>query len=219
MTRVLVVSDIRFYREGLAELLQRDGRLEVVGTAANREEALALVRKAEPDFVLLDTALPEAHASVAWIASHALQLKVIAIAVNETESEILEWAEAGIAAYVTREESMDELIDRVEGASRGELRCSPRVAASLLERVSSLTPLQAERWTDPTPGSLTRREHEILELVERGLANKDIARRLFISVATVKSHVHSILEKLQVSRRAEAAAWLRRHPASLVRRP
>ena len=157
MTRVLVVSDIRFYREGLAELLQRDGRLEVVGAAANREEALVLVRKTEPDFVLLDTALPEAHASVALIASQALRLKVIAIAVNETESEILEWAEAGITAYVTREESMDELIDRVEGASRGELRCSRGWRLVCFSEFRCLGPSVGRiRLTAHLPGARTR---------------------------------------------------------------
>jgi DNA-binding NarL/FixJ family response regulator len=205
MIRVLIVSQIRFYREGLAEVLPRHPGLAVAGTAASLDEARALMATVHPDVVLLEAALPGARALLGGPA------RVVVVAVGDGEDEVLGWAEAGVSGYVTREGSLAELVGAVEGAAAGELHCSPRIAAWLLRRLSSLASLVRERGAPAAPVILTTREREIVELIGRGLSNKGIARELGIETATAKNHVHNILRKLQVVRRLDAAAWLHRH--------
>ncbi len=130
----------------------------------------------------------------------------MALAVSEVESDVLAWAEAGVVGYVPREASLEDLVSTIEAVVRGELRCSPRIAATLFRRV---TKLSANRRHTPQGIHLTPRELEILDLIDHGLSNKQIAGKLGIEVATVKNHVHNILEKLQVNRRGEAAARMR----------
>jgi DNA-binding NarL/FixJ family response regulator len=116
---------------------------------------------------------------------------------------------------VLRDGTVDDLVATIESASRGELRCSAKIAAALLRRVADLA---TERDISKTNARLTRREQENACLVEEGLSNKEIAARLFIEVATVKNHVHNILEKLQVRTRGEAAAAVRRRGLRVRRR-
>ena len=115
-------------------------------------------------------------------------------------------AEAGAAGYLLRSDPLVELVAVIGSVARGETRCSPRVAAALLRRVATLS---HERRHQAEPTRLTAREREVLQLVDDGLSNKQIARRLSIELRTVKNHVHHILEKFQVHRRAEAAARFR----------
>jgi DNA-binding NarL/FixJ family response regulator len=208
MIRVVVAADIRFYREGLADLISRHPACSVLGIAANRHETLDRVRECSPDIVLLDAAMPEGLATVTEIAGQASGVKVVVTALAETALTVLEWAEAGVAGYVPRDASLSALIETIERTARGELRCSEQVAAGLLRRLWTLSRAANERGAGPV-AQLTRREQEIMRLIEQGLSNKDIARQLGIGVATAKSHVHHILEKLQVSRRAQAAARVR----------
>jgi two-component system, NarL family, nitrate/nitrite response regulator NarL len=119
---------------------------------------------------------------------------------------VIACAEAGISAFVAREGTAEDLVAAVHQAMRGELVCSPRVTALLFDRVAALS---AERTTSIPTDALTEREKEIIPLVEQGLSNKEIARQLRVGAATVKNHVHNILEKLQVRRRGEVAARLR----------
>src|SRR5262249_26135221 len=116
-------------------------------------------------------------------------------------------AEAGIHGYVTRDGSVNDVVVAIQSAVRGEVACSPRVAALLFQRVATLS--EATHGVQARP-MLTRRELEIAGLITEGLSNKEIARSLRISSATVKNHVHNVLEKLQIRRRGEAAARLRR---------
>jgi DNA-binding NarL/FixJ family response regulator len=203
MIRIFVVAAVRLYREGLAQLLPRDGRLEVVGTAATWSEAVAGVDAARPDVVLLDVSIPEALEGIRGLVE-AADAKVVALAVAEAERDVVAYAEAGVAGYVTRDDSLDAVLAAVESVVRGETICSPWLAATLLRRVRSLASAA------PSNGSrLTRRESEIAALVDQGLSNKEIAQRLCIEVATVKNHVHNILDKLQVSSRGEIARRIR----------
>ena len=138
----------------------------------------------------------------------------MALGVSEAEDDILECAEAGIAAYVLREGSIEDLVETLEATVRGELCCTPKVAATLMRRLAALAATQPSAL-DAT--HLTSRELGILRLIERGLSNKEIAGRLFIEVSTVKNHVHHVLEKLQVRTRGEAAARYRRDLSRLPR--
>jgi two-component system, NarL family, nitrate/nitrite response regulator NarL len=213
LPRVVIVADIRLYREGLAAVLQQSGRVEVVGTAEDGAAAVAAVWRLEPDMALVDMAIPSGASSVRAILETAPLVKVVGLAVPDAEKDVVACAEAGVAGLVTRDFTVDELVEAIESAARGELLCSPRTAAALLRRVATLS--ASSRGDDASEAALTHREREIAELVARGLSNKEIAKELTIQVATVKNHVHRILEKLHARRRSEVAArvgpWRRPH--------
>jgi two-component system nitrate/nitrite response regulator NarL len=189
--RACVWSRTRLYREGLAESLCRFEHIDVVGVFGDDDETLAQLRDLGPSVVLLDTTFSES---------------TVALALGETESEIMDWAEAGVSGYVTRDASIAELANVVERVTRGEVVCSPKIAGSLFRRVSALA---SEDRPGPTSARLTAREQEVVELIAEGLSNKEIAARLVIELATVKNHVHNILAKLNVGRRGEAVAHFR----------
>ena len=203
---VYVVVDVRAYLEGVTAHLELCDELELVGTAASVREALDEVPRARPDIVLLDMALDHSLAATRRLREVVPEVKVVALAVTEADAAVIACAEAGAVGYVPREASLDQLSTIVAIAARGEALCSPRIAAALLQRVESLA---AERRGPPPDAVLTPREKQILALIDEGLSNKEIARRLFIEVATVKNHVHNILDKLHVNRRSEAAAHAR----------
>jgi DNA-binding NarL/FixJ family response regulator len=207
--RALVASDIRLYREGLAEGLRSSGRVELVGTAADAAASIAAASDLGPDVVLLDLAMTGWEGTVRELVAAGDEIRVVVLGVREVDDEVLACAEAGVSGYVTREASLDELVDVVESVARGESLCSPRISALLLRR---LTELSGSRRQPDLADRLTPRETQIVELIDEGLSNKQIAGRLSIELATVKNHVHSILEKLQVERRGEAAAQLRGRP-------
>jgi two-component system, NarL family, nitrate/nitrite response regulator NarL len=204
--RALVASDIRLYREGLADGLRASGRVEVVGTADDDRASVACAQALDPDVVLIDLAMAGWEEAVRAIVVAAEEARVVVLGVREVEDEVVACAEAGVSGYVTREASLDELVEIVESVARGESLCSPRISAVLLRRVTELS----ARERRPAPvDRLTPRETQIVRLIDEGLSNKQIAGRLSIEPATVKNHVHSILEKLQVERRGEAAAQVR----------
>jgi DNA-binding NarL/FixJ family response regulator len=205
-TRLFVVSDIRLYREGLATVLEERYAMEVVGTAASREEAVAALTQREADVVLLDAVIPDAAETIRDIGAVRPPPKVVALAVPEGDARVVTWAEAGVASYLQRDASLDALADAIRSVGRGEAVCSPRIAAALMQRLAVLA---AGRPLAGPAERLTSREREVLGLIDQGLSNKEIARRLVIEVPTVKNHVHNILDKLRVCSRGEAAAWLR----------
>jgi DNA-binding NarL/FixJ family response regulator len=152
-------------------------------------------------------AMPDSLAAVRELAAMPAHAKIVAFAVAEVDEVVLACAEAGVASYVPRDASIEDLVASVHRAARGEMLCSPRIAATLFRRVAALA---AE--VQPAAAAavlLTRREREIVELIDGGLSNKEIAQRLSIEVATVKNHVHNLLEKLHVHRRGQAAARVR----------
>jgi two-component system, NarL family, nitrate/nitrite response regulator NarL len=207
VTTAVVVAEVRFYRDGLAQLLAQQPGLSVAATASGPEEALLEIRAHRPEVVLLALGEATGPSFVREIVDELPSVRVVALGVAEEEDDVLSLAEAGVAGYVTTEGTADDVVAAVESAARDEVLCSPRIAATLLRRVASLTHEQRARTEDVR---LTARERQVLALIEQGLSNKEIARGLCIEVATVKNHVHNILEKLQVKRRGEAAALLRR---------
>lgn len=208
MIRVLILSDIRLYREGLVELLGRGEDIAVLGTATTWSEGAPLIGTLQPDVVLLDLAMPDSETAARMMCRSAPGIRVVALGVRETEGDLVRCAEAGIAGYVRRDGSLQDLIASVESASRGEWRSSAEVMAQLLRRLARLT---AERTGSEPDAPLTGRERQIVSLIERGLSNKEIAQALGIEVPTVKNHVHNLLEKLHVHRRSEAARLARAH--------
>jgi two-component system nitrate/nitrite response regulator NarL len=200
---VAILADVRFYREGLAELLTRHG-VKVAGAATDGPCGIAIVRMCRPDIALIDMAMAESMATLRELAQAIPDVRPVAIGLPETEADILACAEAGAVGYVPREGSIDDLIRTLHQAIRGETLCSPRVVASLFRRVATQA---RERRSHMVAQRLTARECQIVELIHHGLTNRQIAGQLCIEPSTVKNHVHNILEKLQVQRRTEAAAW------------
>lgn len=212
----LIVSEVRFLRESLAEILARAPGIAICAHSATLAEALAAAGALRPAIVLLDAAFPGSRAAVARFAAILPQASVIVFALAETEENVVAWAEAGIAGYVPNTSSVNDLISLIGQIRRGEQACPSRIAGSLLRRIAT-----ARRGAGPElPGlPLTRREFEILRLICDGLSNKDIARRLSISVGTTKSHVHNLLGKLSVQRRAEAMRVYAGRHVELARTP
>src|SRR4051794_27145054 len=144
--------------------------------------------------------LPGAVPAAREIAARRGSARVVGIAVGDEEDEVVACAEAGVAGYVSRDDSLDDLLAAVRGAVRGEVRCPPAIAATLMRSVASTA--RRARAARPVaaaaaaPSRLTRRESEIVGLIGEGLSNKQIAGRLCIELPTVKNHVHHILDKL-----------------------
>jgi two-component system nitrate/nitrite response regulator NarL len=206
IARIIIVSDVRLHGEGLTLCLSHHGRVEVVGVASSLNPALILIAEYHPDVVLLDMASHDSLAISRAIIAVSPLTKIVGFAVDEIEQDIRACGEAGIASYVSRDGSADELVAAVHHALCGELHCSPRVAAFLFRQLASTSHQQVVCGFQP---ALTRREFEVVDLLDRGLSNKEIARQLQIGIATAKNHVHNILEKLQVHRRGEAASRFR----------
>jgi len=213
MIRAVIAGRSRVHSEALAAALSQGRRVQVLATASRPQEVLALVGEVTPDIVLVDFATPDAVRIVVDIRRRTPRVKVVAITLGETETEVIQLAEAGVVGYVLPDGSLDDLIIAVESAVRGELYCPPRVAFTLLRRLSALAAGlrdEKEEATQSPLGALTGREREILQLVDDGMTNKAIARGLVLEVATVKNHVHNILKKLHVHRRIDASTWYRR---------
>ena len=204
-TSVFVVAAVRLYRDGLSQALRERG-FEVVGEGGVEGCAEAFAA-AQPDVVLV-TADPRGGVKeIRAVVAAAPDAQVVALAVPDAEGAILACAEAGAAGFVTVDQSIEDLAQAIASAARGELTCSPSITAALARRVAALA--GGQPVADAT-ARLTRRETEISDCLRSGLSNKEIASRLHIEVATVKNHVHNILEKLGASRRTEVAGHLER---------
>jgi two-component system nitrate/nitrite response regulator NarL len=193
---------VRIYRDGLAAALTRDSRIGTVDVAVQAQACRDAVVRKRPDVVILD-------ACSSMAVSVARELRgsdagVVALGIAECEADVVALAEVGVSAYVTQEQSLEELISAVLAVGRGEVGCGPRVTALLLRHVASRA--GDGRTTGGRSVRLTRREHETLQLIGDGLTNKQIAKHLSIELATVKNHVHHVLEKLDARSRAEAVA-------------
>lgn len=203
---MLIISEVRLYREGLVRLLRRDERLDVVGTASDVPDALARLPEFEqpPDAVLLDVPAPVGLRAPEQLEPALPAARIVVLNVPEAdEAAVIAWAEAGVSGLLDTGVDVDEVAQAVETTAQGGTVCSPKLAAVLLRRVAR----EAEEPHATT--SLTARERQIAELIEQGHSNKEIAERLEIELPTVKNHVHNILTKLKATRRGQAAAMLR----------
>jgi DNA-binding NarL/FixJ family response regulator len=197
-----VISDVRVHREGIAALLASDERLQVTTLAPSVDELRGA--PAPTDVIVVDTSLDDLAERIRQ-ASGDTAVPIVALGVPDDEHTVVAFAELGVLGFVDREAPVDDVVSSVLSAARREASFPPRIATTLLRRISSAAAVRASK--DAT--ALTIRERQIVQLIARGLSNKEIATRLFIEVATVKNHVHNILEKLQVSRRSDAVARLR----------
>lgn len=208
--RVLIIHRNRLFREGLAFVLAQQEAMTVVGTVAEASGVLGGLATLCPDVVLLDLCLPgrEGFGEARLIRGVFPEVKILMMGLSELQCDVLACAEAGVTGCLPKEASLEDLLNHIQAVSAGETLCSPKVASLLFSRVAEAGREKQLRQVLGLP-SLTRREIEIIALIEEGLSNKEIAVRLQIEVQTVKNHIHNILEKLQLDGRREAARFAR----------
>jgi DNA-binding NarL/FixJ family response regulator len=206
--RVLVADDHQLMREGTAALLAADPRIEIAGMARDGREALELAARRAPDVALLDLNMPELDGLqvCAELRRSRPEIAVLMLTVSEHEPDLYAALRVGARGYLTKDMPAGELIESVLAVARGE----PRIAAAMASRMLAELGGSPAAPEDPL-GALSEREREVLTLLAEGLRNREIAERLVISEATVKTHVRHVLEKLRFRNRAEAAAFAARH--------
>ena len=194
--RILITDDHKVIRQGLRMVLELDPDLEVVGEASNGEEALRMARWFEPDVVLMDLLMPVMDGTEATrvIREEMPDTEVVALTSVLEYASVTRAIKAGAIGYLLKNTEADELRQAIRAAAAGQVQLAPEAAARLMREVRA----------PESPGRLTERETEILKLLAQGKANKQIAGELFISEKTVRSHVHSILAKLNVTSRTQA---------------
>ncbi len=209
--KLLIVNEIRLMGNVIVAALEDEPDIEVAACVTTYDEAIQVVRENEVDVALVSTRLPD-HGGLRLtnaINDLAPSTKVLALGLTEEKKRVLRYVEAGAAGYVLKDDSLEDLIEIVRATQEGRVFVSPEIAAAMMERLSDLAQMFAgveNNITDTT--ALTSREVEVLELISKGFTNYQIAQHLVIEVGTVKNHVHNILEKLNVSSRGEAAAYL-----------
>ncbi len=201
---VVIADDHAIVRQGLQQLFETAADIDVVATASNGLEAVALAAELEPDVVLMDLSMPELDGVEATrrIVTSGSRSRIVVLTSFSDESRILDALDAGAHGYLLKHIEPDALLDAVRAANAGDAPIDPRVGRVLLDN---------RNHASANPGGLTPRETVVLELVGRGLANKQIARQLGISERTVKAHLTSVFQRLGVSDRVQAALWAQRH--------
>ena len=195
--RVLIADDHGVVRQGLVMYLGLDPEIEVVGEAANGEEALRVARDISPDVVLMDLLMPvmDGISATEAIKSEMPEVEVVALTSVLDDGAVTGAIRAGAIGYLLKKTDARELCRAIKGAAAGQVQLDPEAAAKLMR----------EMRVPEKPEALTPRETEVLKLVARGMANKQIARELFVEEKTVKAHVSGVLRKLNVSSRTQAA--------------
>ncbi|MBI5304902.1 MAG: response regulator transcription factor [Chloroflexi bacterium] len=207
--KILIADDHFLFREGLARILNDVPDVRVVATVASGEDALVRVGEFKPDVVLLDVNMPGMGGVEAARRLHDVhpQLGIVMLTISEQQSDLFAAIRAGARGYLLKNMNSQDLIAAIQHVAAGEAMIAPAMAVKLLSEFASGAP----KPDSPPPGDeLSAREREVLEFVARGLSNKEIATQLALSPHTVKAHLRTILDKLHVRSRAEAAAWAAR---------
>jgi DNA-binding NarL/FixJ family response regulator len=212
MIGVFLVTKSKLMCSVMTAALEGEPNIRVVGSATGVGEALELIQSRNCDVILVRSDLPNDGALelVQALKDNQSPAKVLIVGMAERKEIILRFIEAGAVGYVLSSGSMADLVKNIHAASRGEALVSPEIAGALISRVVELTevrPIPEYRYRLDQVADLTPREQEVLDLIGEGLSNQEIADRLVIEVGTVKNHVHSILQKLDVNDRGDAAAY------------
>jgi two-component system, NarL family, response regulator DevR len=207
--RLLVVDDHEVVRQGLVSLLERREHFQVVAEAGTAAEAVEMARKFEPDLVVMDVRLPDGSGIEACreIRAEFPNTKVVILTSYPDEEAVLSAIIAGASGYLLKQIRGRDLISSLESVGRGDSLLDPAVTEKVLDRVRRIA---TGTYTDEM-AQLTQQEQKILLLVAEGKTNKEIASEVFLSDKTVKNYVSSILSKLNLERRAQAAAFVARH--------
>ena len=198
--RVLITDDHKVVRHGLRGFLELDPELEVVGEAEHGKEAVAMARRLKPDVVLMDLLMPvmDGIEATTKIRRELPEVEVLALTSVLEDASVTGAIRAGAIGYLLKTTDADELREAIRAAAAGQVRLAPEAAARLMREV---------RTPATSPEALTERETEVLKLIARGKANKQIARELFVAASTVKTHVNNLYRKLDVSSRTQAALY------------
>lgn len=207
--RVVAVDDQRVVRDGLAMLLGLLPGVEVVGTASDGEKALALAGELRPDVILMDLRMPRMDGVEATRRLRGSGIKVVVLTTYADDRSVIDALRAGAVGYLTKDASAEEIQQALERVTSGQAALDPAVQHMLIEAIASSGPPSAP--ASPLPDGLTAREAEVLALIAEGLSNTDIATRLVVSEATVKSHINHLLPKIGARDRAQAVAYAYRH--------
>jgi DNA-binding NarL/FixJ family response regulator len=214
MIKVLLVDDHHLFREGLAKLLEDAPGIELVGCATDGEGAVQLTHIHEPDVILMDINMPGMSGLEATRQIHALHpdIRILMLTISKGGDDLFEAIRSGARGYLLKNSSTQALLDAIRQVYSGEAPITPAMAVKLVDEYASLSStIPAKPEIDQEAETLTGRERQVLRLVARGLSNKEIGGELSISPLTVKAHLSSILEKLNLRSRVEAAAWAVRH--------
>jgi two-component system response regulator DevR len=205
MARILLVDDHEVVRQGLRALLEAEDDLEVVAEAGNADDAVLRARSYKPDVVVMDVRMPGRSGVEACrdIRSERPEIAVLMLTSYSDDEALFESIMAGAAGYVLKQIRGNDLVEGVRRVAAGESLLDPKVTAKVLERVRHPAGEQ-----DPRLARLTPTEVRILEMIAEGLTNRQIGDRIHLAEKTVKNYASSIFAKLQVARRAEAAAYL-----------
>ncbi|MCT2587120.1 response regulator [Actinophytocola gossypii] len=195
--RVLIVDDHPIVRDGLRGMFAADPLFEVVGEAADGAEAIAVGERLRPDVILMDLRMPEVDGvtAIRELSRRGVESRVLVLTTYDTDSDVLPAIEAGATGFMLKDAPREELVRAVRAAARGQAALSPAVATRLMGQMRK-----------PAAEPLSQRELEVLELIARGSTNREAAERLFISEATVKTHLLHVYAKLGVNDRAAAVA-------------
>ena len=206
--RVLVADDHVLFRRGLEMVLAAEDDIDIVGEAGDGAEAFARAVDLLPDVVLMDVRMPRRSGIEACsdIKEAVPSTRIVMLTISDEESDLFEAVRAGANGYLLKDVPGEEIAEGIRAVMGGQSLISPSMAGALLTEFAELSKRSAEAVRVPVP-RLTERELEVLRLVARGMANKDIATQLFISENTVKNHVRNILEKLQLHSRMEAVVY------------
>jgi len=197
--KLVIVDDHPVVRDGLSAMFARDPEFAVVGEASDGAEGVRLAETLRPDVILMDLRMGgmDGVTAIGELARRGVPARVLVLTTYDTDSHVLPAIEAGATGYLLKDAPRDELLRAVRAAARGEVALSPSVAARLMSRL---------RTPAPSTGPLSQRELEVLRLVAAGHTNREAAARLFITEATVKTHLLNIYAKLEVNDRAAAVA-------------
>lgn len=210
--RMLVYSPVRLFGEGIGSFLQSIDGIEAVLVKHDATDLETSTAEFRPDIALLDVTTRDVLPAVQRFTALCPDVTTVAMAVPEVAEEVIACADAGFVAYIPRNASAAEMLAIVELAVRGETVCDGRITRSLFDELSRRRP-PSPRFD---PGEhLTPREIEMARMLARGLSNKEIARELHLSIATIKNHVHAVLQKLQVGSRTQVAGLLVENPSVL----
>src|ERR1051325_10633601 len=206
--KIIIVDDHILFREGLAAIIRSERDFEIVGQAGSVREAIELVGKLKPDMVLMDFGLPDgtgADATRAILEEHP-KCKVVFLTMSENDGDLFDAIRSGAKGYLLKNMSPAKLVSTLRSVQKGESALSRSMTLRLMEELARTKAIPRASGI-----TLTKRELEVLHELAVGLSNQEIAERLVISENTVKYHVHSILEKLNLSDRRDVAAYAREH--------
>ena len=206
---IVVLTPVRLLGDGLASCFSSRPQFTAVAVVNNLATLRSALTATETHVVLIDVTQSIDLIDVRAIAVQWPDIPLVALGLTEERQEVIKCGRAGFAGYVAREATIDGLCTALSDIVEGRVACPPEISGGLLRALFRKGPQSEESLSDP---ALTRRESEVLELIGRGLSNKEIGRELCLSVATVKHHVHHVLEKLGLSRRAEAMRRVRDAP-------